>query len=157
METNPIDLTGFDDDVDIRATLDLSEGVTLAGEESVLVRFSIAALEGSLPISIPIEAIGLAPELEAILSPDSVDLLLAGPVTILNSLNPAGIRVIVDLSGLEPGLHQVSPVVDLLPGHVSVASILPEVVEVRIIIAPTPTPETTPAILTLTAQPTPTP
>ena len=157
VETNPIDLTGFDDDVDIRATLNLPEGVTLAGEESVLVRFSIAALEGSLPISIPIEAIGLAPELEAILSPDSVDLLLVGPVTILNSLNPASIRVIVDLSGLEPGIHQVSPVVDLLPSQVNVATILPESIEVRIIIAPTPTPETTPAILTLTAQPTPTP
>ena len=157
VETDPIDLTGLDDDVDVRATLNLPEEVTLAGEESVLVRLGIAALEGSLPISIPIEAIGLTPEHEAILSPDSVDLLLAGPLTILNSLNPASIRVIVDLTGLETGTHQVSPVVDLLPSQVSVASILPETVAVRIIIAPTPTPETTPALLTLTPQPTPTP
>lgn len=144
VETNPIDLTDFDDDVDIRATLSLPEGVTLAGEENVLVRLSIAALEGSLPIAIPIETVGLTPELKATLSPDTVDLLLAGPLTLLNNLSPANIRVSVDLSGLEPGLHQVSPVVDLLPIPVSVASILPESVQARIIIAPTPTVEPTP-------------
>ena len=62
VETNPLDLTGLNDDVDIRATLNLPEGVSLAGEESVLVRLSIAALEGSLPISLPVEIIGLSPE-----------------------------------------------------------------------------------------------
>lgn len=157
VETDPIDLTGLDDDVDIRATLDLPEGVTLAGEESVLVRLSIAALEGSLPITIPIGAIGLTPENQAFISPESVELLLTGPLTILNSLNPASIRVIVDLTGLETGVHQVTPVVDLLPAQINVASIIPETVEVRIIVAPTPTPTIPPAILTLTPQPTPTP
>jgi YbbR domain-containing protein len=157
VETDPIDLTGLDDDVDIRATLDLPDEVTLAGEESVLVRLSIAALEGSLPISIPIDAIGLTPEHQALISPETVDLLLTGPLTILNSLNPASIRVIVDLTGLEPGIHQVSPVVDLLPDQVGVTSILPEMVEVSIIVAPTPTPTIPPAILTLTPQPTPSP
>lgn len=157
VETDPIDLTGLDDDVDIRATLDLPEEVTLAGEESVLVRLSIAALEGSLPINIPIGAIGLTPELQASISPESVELLLTGPLTILNSLNPASIRVVVDLTGLEVGVHQVSPVVDLLPAQINVASILPETVEVRIIVAPTPTPTIPPAILTLTPQSTPSP
>lgn len=157
VETDPIDLTGLDDDVDIRATLDLPDEVTLAGEESVLVRLSIAALEGSLPISIPIDAIGLTPEHQALISPETVDLLLTGPLTILNSLNPASIRVIVDLTGLEPGIHQVSPVVDLLPDQVGVTSILPEMVEVSIIVAPTPTPTIPAAILTLTPQPTPSP
>ncbi len=140
VETNPLDLTGLSDDVDIRATLDLPEGVTLAGEESVLVRLSIAALEGSLPISLPVEVIGLTPELDAVVSPETVDLLLAGPLPILNNLNPAGIRVSVNLTGLDIGVHQVSPVVDLLPSHIEVASILTPVLEVTIRVAPTPTP-----------------
>jgi len=140
VETNPLDLTGLSDDVDIRASLDLPEGVSLAGEESVLVRLSIAALEGSLPITLSIEVIGLPPELEALVSPESVDLLLTGPLTILNNLKPAGIRVAVNLTGLEIGVYQVVPVVDLLPNEVQVASILPENVEVVIQIASTPTP-----------------
>jgi YbbR domain-containing protein len=140
VETNPIDLTDLNDDVDIRATLDLPEDITLAGEESVLVRLSIAALEGSLPINLPVEIIGLSPEYRAILSPDTVDLLLVGPLTILNNLNPASIRVSVDLSGLELGIHQVPVVVDLLPNQVGVSDIIPENIEASIELAPTPTP-----------------
>jgi YbbR domain-containing protein len=139
VESNPLDLTGLSDDVDIRATLNLPEGVSLAGEESVLVRLSIAALEGSLPISLPVEVIGLSPELQAIVSPETVELLLVGPLPILNNLNPAGIRISVDVSGLEPGIYQIEPVVDLLPNQVQVASILPEQVEVTIGPAPTAT------------------
>jgi len=158
VETNPLDLTGLSDDVDIRATLNLPEGVTLAGEESVLVRLSIAALEGSLPITLPIEVVGLSPELEAIVSPESVELLLTGPLPILNNLTPAGIRVSVNVSGMETGVYQLNPVVDLLPNQVEVASILPEVVEVTIRVAPTST--ITPRVTSkpsLTATSTPSP
>lgn len=137
VETNPLDLTGLSDDVDIRATLNLPQGVALAGEESVLVRLSIAALEGSLPISLPVEVVGLSPELHATVSPEVVDLLLSGPLPILNNLTPASIRVSVHLSGLEVGTYQIPPVVDLLPPQVKVASILPESVEV--VIQPVPT------------------
>lgn len=145
VETNPLDLTDLNDDVDIRATLNLPEGVTLAGEESVLVRLSIAALEGSLPISLPIEIVGLPPELEAIVSPEVVDLLLTGPLIILNNVKPAEIRVSINLSGLDLGSYQVVPVVDLLPNEIQVASILPENVEVTIQVASTPTPTATPS------------
>jgi len=144
VETNPLDITGLSDDVDIRATLDLPEGVTLAGEESVLVRLSIAAREGNLPISLPLEVVGLPPEMIATFSPDEVEVLLSGPLPILNNLNPAGIRVSANLTGLEPGTYQVEPVVDLLPNQVRVEYILPETVEVTVELAPTPTPTPTP-------------
>jgi YbbR domain-containing protein len=143
VETNPIDLTGLTDDVDIRASLNLPEGVTLVGEESVLVRLSIAAQESTLPITLPIEAIGLLPEMEASFSPESVDLLLAGPLPILNNLKPAEVRVVANLSGMEPGLYQVIPVVDLLPSQVRVIYIQPETVSATIIIPPTATPTPT--------------
>lgn len=156
VETNPLDLAGLSDDIDIRASLNLPDGVSLAGEESVLVRLSIAALEGSLPISLPLEVIGLPPELKATLSPETVELLLTGPLPLLNNLTPGGIRVSVSLSGLEVGVHQVSPVVDLLPSQVKVASILPESVEVTIEVAPPVAETTTPGVLPArTSTPTP--
>jgi YbbR domain-containing protein len=139
VETNPLDLTGLSDDVDIRATLNLPEGVSLAGEASVLVRLSIASLEGSLPISLPVEIIGLSPEYQATVSPEAVELLLIGPMPILNNLNPAGLRISVNVTGLEPGVYQIEPVVDLLPNQVQVASLLPAQVEVTIGPAPTAT------------------
>lgn len=146
VETNVIDLTGLSDDVDIRATLNLPQGVTLVGEESVLVRLSIAAQEGTLPITLPIETIGLPPDMDATFSPETVELLLAGSLPILNNLKPAEIRVAVNLSGMEPGVYQVTPMVDLLPNQVRVVYIQPETVEVQIFRLPTPTPTPTGAI-----------
>jgi YbbR domain-containing protein len=143
VETNLIDLTGLRDDVDIRASLGLPEGITLVGEESVLVRLSIAAQEGTLPISLPIEAIGLPPDMEASFIPETVDLLLAGPLPILNNLKPAEVRVVASLNGMEPGVYQVTPVVDLLPSQVRVIFIEPQTVAVTIIRPPTPTPTPT--------------
>jgi hypothetical protein len=62
---------------------------------------------------------------------------------ILNNLKPAEIRVAANLTGLEPGIYQVQPVVDLLPSQVRVVYIQPETVEVVIKQPPTPTPTPT--------------
>lgn len=158
VETNLIDLTGLSDDVDIRATLNLPEDVTLVGEESVLVRLSIAAQEGTLPIALPIEAIGLPPNMEASFTPESVELLLAGPLPILNNLKPAEIRVVANLSGMEPGVYQITPVIDLLPNQVRVIYIQPETVAASIVRPPTLTPSPTGGTASLpTQEGTPTP
>lgn len=150
VETNQIDLTGLRDDVDIRASLNLPDGITLVGEESVLVRLSIAAQEGTLPISLPIEAIGLPPDMDATFIPESVDLLLAGPLPNLNNLKPAEVRVVANLNGMEPGVYQITPVVDLLPSQVRVIFIQPETVGATITRPPTPTPTATGSTLTPT-------
>jgi YbbR domain-containing protein len=154
VETKPVELTGLSDDVDIRAILELPKDVTLAGEESVLIRLSIAALEGSIPITLPVQVIGLSPEYSANISPESVDVLISGPLPLINSLTSGGIRVSVDLTGMKPGTYQVIPVVDLLPNQLKVASILPENVEVTIAIAAPVTPTT---IKYPTVTPTPVP
>lgn len=146
VETKPVDLTGLSDDIDIRATLNLPPDVTLAGEESVLIRLSIAALEGSLPISLPVQAIGLSPEYSAQISPESVEVLISGPLPLINSLTSGGIRVSVDLTGMEPGTYQVVPKVDLLPSQLKVASINPQNLEVTVTVATTPTHRINPTV-----------
>ncbi|MBN1535844.1 MAG: hypothetical protein JW908_03850 [Anaerolineales bacterium] len=158
VETKPVDLTGLSDDVDIRATLDLPQDVTLAGEESVLIRLSIAALEGSIPISLPVQVIGLSPEYSANIAPDTVDVLISGPLPLINSLTSSGIRVSVDLTGMKPGTYQVIPRVDLLPNQLRVASILPENVEVTITkaVLTTPTAVKYPTVSPTPILPTPT-
>ncbi|MCS6908280.1 MAG: CdaR family protein [Anaerolineales bacterium] len=159
VETEAVDLTGLSDDVDLRVPLNLPSGVELAGEESVLVRLNIAALEGSLPMTLPLDIVGLSPGLGATLSPDQVDVLLSGPIPVLKNLKASNLRVIVDLSGLGAGEYQISPRVDLVPESVKVASILPE--NVSVVLAPVPsgtaTPSPTPGLPpTLTPGPTPT-
>jgi YbbR domain-containing protein len=132
VETETVDLSGLNDDVDIRVALKLPAGVDLAGEESVLVRLNIAALEGSLPITLPIDVIGLSPNYVAEISPNTVDVLISGPLPVLKALKTGNVRVIVDLSGRGLGSYQVTPIVDLLPTQLKVASILPESISVTI-------------------------
>jgi YbbR domain-containing protein len=145
VETEPVDLTDAEDDFDTYVLLNLPEGISVVGDQFVLVQVSIAALEGSLTMSLPVVPVGLLPIHAAIISPEFVDVIVSGPVPILDSLEQENIRVIVDVSGLDLGIHQLEPQVDVTPDRIVVEAILPSTVQVEIIIAPTPTPTNTPA------------
>jgi len=140
VETEPIDLNGLNEDIEIRVDIALPEGISLVGEQSVLVQISVSAIEGSLPFSVPVEMIGLNPILTATISPPIVDILAVGPLPILEKLTPNSFRVTIDLTGLEPGSYTLPVVVDLVPEEIVVDSIIPESVEVTIAPVPTPTP-----------------
>jgi YbbR domain-containing protein len=138
VETQPIDLTGKEDDFETLVELNLPPGISVVGDPKVLVQVSIAAIESSLAISLPVEVIGLAPGLEAKVAPSTIDVILSGPVPVLNTLGPADVRVVVDLSGYDVGTYQLIPVVNILPEQVEKVSMLPATVEITITIAPTP-------------------
>ena len=160
VETLPVDLSNLTDDIEILTGLNLPEGVTLVREPSVLVQVAVAAIEGSLTLTVPVEPIGLTPDLGAIISPASVDVIISGPLNILEQLSPANFRVIVDLTDLPPGIYQRQVVVDVQPKQVRVQTTLPESVEVTIGLAPTTTPNGTgqaPGIPVTTPVLTPTP
>lgn len=154
VETEPVDLTDAVDDIDTFVAINLPEGVTMVGDQFVLVQVSIAAIEGSLTMSLPVIPIGLLPIHDAVISPDTVDVILSGPVPILDLLTPDDVRVLVDVSDLELGTYQLEPLVDIIPDRIIVEAVLPSTVSVEIIIAPTPTPAATlvPA-LAATSQP----
>ena len=145
VETEPVDLTGAVDDIDTYVAITLPDGVTMVGDQFVLVQVSIAAIEGSLKISLPVTPIGLLPIQAALISPDNVDVILSGPVPILDAMTPDDVRVVVDVSDLELGTYQLEPQVEFIPDRIAVESIVPSTVELEIIIAPTPTPTSTPA------------
>jgi YbbR domain-containing protein len=136
--------------------LNLPDGISVVGDPKVLVQVSIAAIESSLAISLPVDIIGLSPGLEASSSPTTVDVILSGPVPILNTLGPTDVRVVVDLTGYDVGTYQFIPVVNILPDRVTKVSMLPSTVEVTITIAPTPTQTVTPSG-TITPNQTPSP
>ncbi|HNT23483.1 MAG TPA: CdaR family protein [Anaerolineales bacterium] len=159
IETMPIDLTGSTDDFEALVDLNLPAGISVVGDPKVLAQVSIAAIESSLAVSLPVEVIGLTPGLLASVSPSTVDVILSGPVPILDALEPGDIRLMVDLTDYTAGTYQLIPVVDFLPDQVQKVSILPSTVEVIITLAPTPTPTLTPSFTPTplrTGTPTPT-
>jgi YbbR domain-containing protein len=140
VETLPVDLTNISDDLEINAGLNLPQGVSLVQDARVLVQISVAAIEGSMTLSVPVEVIGLSSELSAVISPETVDIIVAGPLNVLETLRPESILVLLDLTDLPLGIYQRAPKVDQYPDLVRIQTILPETVEVTIIPAPTPSP-----------------
>lgn len=140
VETIPLDLSGAEDDIDTRLALNLPPGISVVDDQSVLVQVSVAAIESSVRLSLPLTVIGLTPTYLAQVSPASVDVILAGPAPILSKIRATDIRLILDVKDLGVGIYQIAPQVDILPERLAVESILPTWVEVSITEAPTPTP-----------------
>ncbi|HJW91290.1 MAG TPA: CdaR family protein [Anaerolineales bacterium] len=143
VETEQLDLTDAEDDIDSFLALNLPPGISVVGDQNVLVQVSIAAIEGSITLTLPITPVDLLPTFVAVISPQTVDVILSGPVPILNRLRSKDIRVVVDLKDLELGTYQLELRVDLLPERVRLETFLPATVEVTLTIAPTVTPSGT--------------
>jgi len=141
VETFPLSLTGLKDDVDVRLDLILPSGVSVVGDQSVQVQVGIATIEGSLTLTNqPVELVNLSPGYKADVSPVTVDVILSGPLPLLDQLTQADIRITLDLSNLTKGTFQLIPTIELRIAEIRVESILPGSVEVQITDAPTPTP-----------------
>lgn len=143
VETETLDINQAKDDIEARVALNLPPNVSLVGNQTVVVQVSIAAIESSITVKPTLEIVGLPSNMSAIPSPTTVDVILSGPLPILDALTPDAVRVLLDLSGRAPGLHQVQPEVIVLPEGLSVQTVLPSTIEV-IISRGTPTPTRTP-------------
>jgi YbbR domain-containing protein len=139
VETESVSLEGATSEFERRVSLNLPEGVSIVGEQSVLVRVSISPIENSITITQAIEFQGLEDELYASASPEQVNLILNGPLPTLEALTSDDLRVVADLLGLQIGTHQVTPEVIVSSPEVRVQSILPDTIEVTITDVPPPT------------------
>ncbi len=141
VETAALDLSGASENIEIRLVLNLPAGVTLLGEQNVLVQVGIAPIEGSLTVAYrPVAVTGLGAGLKAQVSPVTVDVILSGPIPVLESLNASDVNVSVDVSGRGTGTYQLTPIVTVSVDGVIVESILPGTVQVTITSTATPTP-----------------
>jgi YbbR domain-containing protein len=156
VETVPIDITGGTADVSRRAILSLPEGLSVLNNEGITVQVSVTPLLGGQTVRRKVTTQGLVRGLTASVSPDSVDVILSGPLPNLQALLPDDVQIAVDATGQTPGVYVVKPRVILVPDPLKVQSIVPDSVQVTILaIVPTVTPTLTPT-LSVTATVTPT-
>jgi len=111
------------------------------GDPSITLVVTIEALETSITITRTLEIQSLEPGYAAQASPDTVNVFLKGPQPTLEGLQPDDVRVVLDLQGYEPGVHQIIPEVLIRISDVEVQTVLPESVEVTITELATATPE----------------
>ena len=143
IETEALDIEGINEDISARLRLILPENISIVGDQSVLVQVSVKAILGSLTLSEKaIEIINLDPALFAELSPLTIDVIISGPLSELDTLSVNDLHIIVDVEGLGVGDYQLTPLVEILNDEITVESILPESIKVTISETPfaTPTP-----------------
>ena len=141
VETQPLDLQDAKEDISTRLSLNLPSDITLVGAQTVQVQVTISPIQTSITLnSLPINPVGLQAGLVADIFPSNVDVIVSGPLPVLDVLLPQDLNITVDVTGLGIGTYQLEPKVDPIDGNVTVESILPGKVEVVISVPGTPTP-----------------
>ena len=133
IETQALNLTDAQEDLQFSLPLSVPSNITVVGESTIKVSVSISPMEGSTTLTnLPVEIIGLLPEYNVTLSPESVDVILSGPIPVLDELSSSNIRVLIDLTDYTYGLYQLEPLVELDVDELLVESKLPASIEVEI-------------------------
>lgn len=140
VETEPVSLEGATGEIQRRLNLLVPEGVTVLEGNAVDVTATVTAIEGGTTVRQEPVVQGLGQGLEANVALETVDVILSGPLPLLESLGPDDVFVILDLTGLLPGNHIVTPRV-VVPTGIRAQGVLPQSVEVVI----TPSGAATPA------------
>jgi YbbR domain-containing protein len=141
VETLPLDLQNARENIIARLALDLPPEISIVGAQTVQVSVGISPIQTSLTLlNHPINIVGLPEGLAAQVLPETIDVIISGPLPVLDALTPQDVIVNVDVSGLSPGTHQLALKWEVLVSNVLVESILPSTVEVILFVPGTPTP-----------------
>lgn len=107
VSTVPIDISEISGDITLQAALTLpssvqaldSSGTTI---RTVTVTIRVSPLDGNLTLTRPAEIINAAPIYTTTVNPENVDLLLSGPVPVLNQIktDPNMVRVLVNVGSI---------------------------------------------------------
>lgn len=136
VDTAALDLTGASEDQDLKLPLNLPPGVAVVGDQTVSVQVGVDPIEGSLTLSdMPVTVVGLSEGLKATVSPEVVDVIISGPLPVLDGLLANDVRVVINMQGEEAGTYQRVPVVEFTntdSTQLRVESILPGSIEIDI-------------------------
>lgn len=134
--TEPVDISGANESLSQTVEiLDLPPEVTLIDPaiNEIEVRVSIGTSGGTANVipDMPVEVVNRPEGMRVTTDPQTINIGVSAPSDTLASLTPPDVRVTVDVSGLTPGVHTVTPDIDL-PEDINVTRLDPERVVVLI-------------------------
>lgn len=155
VSTNPVSIAGITGSIVTTTTLILPAGVELYPGQSntVTVTVSVQTFDTTWQISVSPVLQGLPEGFAAVVSPTSIDLTLSGTFAQFQALTPADVSATIDVTPLDAGTYEITPVINI-PADITLVSVNPPNVTLSII-APTPVPPTPTS--TPTTEPTPLP
>jgi len=132
VRTEPVDITGLTESFRQQVALALPTGISLDEVVEIFVDVEIEPFLTTRPYNKNLLMQGLRSDLEAIIEPDSVRIVLFGPLPALETLLDEEVRVTVDLFDLDVGIHSLEPDVDFPDRGIELRSIQPSLVTVDI-------------------------
>ncbi len=132
VEAQPITVTGAQSDLDKQVGLALPAGVSALNASNITVKVSVEPVLGGITIRRSVTTSESSCELPITVSPDTVEVILSGPLPILQALTQDDVQIVVDVVGCTPGNSQVTPRAINLPNSIRVESIVPNTVEINI-------------------------
>ncbi|MEW5956436.1 MAG: diadenylate cyclase CdaA [Chloroflexota bacterium] len=135
VDTLPVDVSHAMGDLSWQIPLDLPPEVRALDSNgnflpAVTVSARVEARSGNLAVTRSIELVSATPGLTVTVEPRQVDLLLSGPLPVLNEIeaNPKLVRTVVDVTQLNPGqTTELTPQV-IVPAGIDAQLALPTVV-----------------------------
>jgi YbbR domain-containing protein len=144
--TAAVDLSGATADVTRVVSLVLPAGITAVGPSTVSVTVHFTPVTASQTFTAGIVLSGARDDRIYSLSVDQVLVTLGGSPAALAGIDGQTFSVTVDVDGLAPGIHVLTPTVNL-PASLNLIGLSPQVVSVTVSIAPaTPPPSATPSV-----------
>lgn len=140
--TTPISITDATGEITQQSPLTLPANVGIVETNYVTVTIEVLPILSSRTMTDVVEIQGVRSGWIATPSPNVVQVVLEGPDAVLNELTPDDLQILLNLFNYPLGVHRVEPDV-LAPENVRVVSVIPETIEVVIVLAPTPTPTLT--------------
>lgn len=132
VQTDPIDITGLTESFRQQVTLALPAGITQDEVEEIFVEVDIEPLFTTDTYNPMVLIQGLDEGLEAIVTPESVRVILYGPLPVLETLLDEEVGVTVDLFRLVTGTYSLEPDVTFPDRGIELRSIQPNQVTVEI-------------------------
>jgi len=132
LRTEPVDITGLTESFRQRVSLALPEGVVLDEVVEIFVDVEIAPFLTTRPYSQPVVLQGVSEELIATVDPETVRVVLFGPLPALETLLDEEVRVTIDLFEVGVGVYSMEPDVSFPDRGIELRSIQPSLVTVNI-------------------------
>lgn len=145
VDSEPVDVSNLSSSVVRRVQVVPPTGLTLLQPQPISLTIRVTPLTVSQTLRVGPTLQGLGPGLEIVGDVPQVDVTLNGPAPTMQSLTSRDFRVVVDLTGLGPGRHEIEPRV-AVPGGFTQERVEPARVAVTIRAVPTPIPSPTPIL-----------
>jgi YbbR domain-containing protein len=115
-DTQPISISGASSEVSQEVGFNLPAGVQALGVSTVQVTVKLRPITATRTFEAGLVVVGANPNLEYTLSTDRVLVTIGGSIAELDRLSGTNIVLNLDVSGLDPGTHDVTATANLTTG-----------------------------------------